>query len=119
MHSRLLLAIPEQKRQQKIFDNFTASLTEKGELENEWTRMILDWEKDPTKTNPYLSVVAREYNFLTTCHFLLRFPDASQDEVKKKLLEEEKQAVTAGTPQLHETGPTAFISMGLIIEESQ
>jgi len=39
--------------------------------------------------------------------------------VKKKLLEEEKQAVTAGAPQLHEMGPTAFILMGLIIEESQ
>ena len=45
--------------------------------------------------------------------------DASQNEVKKKLLEEEKSAITAGMPQLHETGPTTFISMGLIIEESQ
>ena len=45
------------------------------------------------KTNPYLSVVAREYNILPTRNFLLWFPDASQDEVKKTLLEEEKQAV--------------------------
>ena len=50
---------------------------------------------------------------------LTGWQDASQDEVKKKLLEEEKNAITAGMPQLHETGPTAFISMGLIIEESQ
>lgn len=60
LHSRLLLAIPEQKRQQKIFDDFNASLTEKGELEKEWTQAILDWERDPSKKNPYLSVVARE-----------------------------------------------------------
>ena len=74
MHSRLLLAIPEQKRQQKIFEDFTASLTEKGELENKWTQMILDWEKDPTKTNPYLSVVAREFNIFLTMRFLTPAP---------------------------------------------
>ena len=47
------------------------------------------------------------------------FLDASQDEVKKQLLEEEKRTVTAGVPQLHDTGATGFISMGLVIEESQ
>ncbi|EDR07938.1 uncharacterized protein LACBIDRAFT_327111 [Laccaria bicolor S238N-H82] len=103
LHSRLLLTIPEQKRQNTIFDDFNVSLMEKGGLEKEWTKMILDWEKDPSKKNPYLSVVAH----------------ASQNEVKKQLLEEEKSVITAGMPQLHETGPTAFISMRLIIEESQ
>jgi hypothetical protein len=47
------------------------------------------------------------------------FSDASQDEVKKQLLEEEKRAVSTGVPQLHDTGPTGFISMGLVVEESQ
>ena len=47
------------------------------------------------------------------------FLDASQNEVKKQLLEDEKCAVTAGVPQLHDTGPTGFISMGLVVEESQ
>ncbi|EDR03963.1 uncharacterized protein LACBIDRAFT_330859 [Laccaria bicolor S238N-H82] len=103
LHTRLLLAIPEQKRQQSIFEDFSASLAEKGGLEKEWTQMILDWEKDPKKKNPYLSVVSH----------------ASQDEVKKQLLEEEKKQAAAGMPQLHDTGPTSFLSMGLIIEESQ
>ncbi|EDQ98095.1 uncharacterized protein LACBIDRAFT_336275 [Laccaria bicolor S238N-H82] len=102
LHSRLTLAIPEQKRQQAIFDDFCSSLKENG-LEDKWLKMVLEWEKDPKKPNPYISVVTH----------------ASQTEVKKQLLEEEKRAVTAGVPQLHDTGPTGFISMGLVVEESQ
>ena len=47
------------------------------------------------------------------------FLDASQNKVKKQLLEDEKHMVTAGMPQLHNTGPTGFISMGVVVEESQ
>ena len=119
LHTRLLLTIPEQKRQQSIFEDFSASLAEKGGLEKEWTQMILDWEKDPSKKNPYLSVVSRESRHVSVSPPPNFFSDASQDEVKKRLLEEEKKQAVAGMPQLHDTGPTSFLSMGLIIEESQ
>ena len=59
--------------------------------------------------------------FLRQCHnvcFIL-YLDASQDEVKKQLLQEEIAAVKAGIPQLHVTGPTAFVSLGLLVEENQ
>ena len=45
--------------------------------------------------------------------------DASQNDVKNQLLEEEKKDLTAGVPHIHSTGPMAFISMGLLIEETQ
>ena len=39
-------------------------------MEKEWTQTILEWEKDSTKTNPYLSVVARKYNTILIYHLL-------------------------------------------------
>ena len=45
--------------------------------------------------------------------------DALQNDVKNQLLEEEKKDLAAGVPHIHSTGPTAFISMGLLIEETQ
>ena len=75
LHTRLLLAIPEQKRQQAIFEDFSASLAEKGELEKDWMQMILDWEKDPSQKNPYISVVSRKSTRISvspSLNFLLR-----------------------------------------------
>ena len=109
----------EQKRQKQIFDDFTASLT--SEVEKLWTNRILEWEKDPEKPNPYVAIVSREcVSFIDVITFPQRSSsDASQDEVKKRLLQEEIAAVKAGIPQLHVTGPTAFISLGLLVEENQ
>ena len=66
LHCRLTLAIPEQKRQQVIFDDFSSSLKENG-LEQKWLKMVLEWEKDPKKPNPYISEVTRTF----CCYFLL------------------------------------------------
>ena len=60
MHCRLTLAIPEQKRQQVIFDDFSSLLNENG-LEDKWLKMVLEWEKDPKKQNPYISEVTRSF----------------------------------------------------------
>ncbi|EDR00876.1 uncharacterized protein LACBIDRAFT_333719 [Laccaria bicolor S238N-H82] len=65
--------------------------------------MVLDWEEDPSKPNPYVSLITH----------------ASQNDIKNQLLEEEKKELAAGVPHVHSTGPTAFISMGLLIEENQ
>lgn len=53
----------EEKRQKKIFDDFTASLT--PEVEKLWTTKILEWEKDSAKPNPYVAIVTR------TCLFFV------------------------------------------------
>jgi hypothetical protein len=65
LHSRLLLAVKEQKRQEQIFNEFTDSLREGGKINIEqWTAMILAWEQDPSKTNPYVSLVTRKFLYL-------------------------------------------------------
>ena len=60
LHSLLVLATSEQKWQQKILDEFTESLRAQPGLEKEWTDMVLAWEKDPTRKNPYVSLVSRK-----------------------------------------------------------
>ncbi|EDR12898.1 uncharacterized protein LACBIDRAFT_323718 [Laccaria bicolor S238N-H82] len=101
LHSRLVLATAEEKRQQKIFEDFSASLT--PEVEKQWTDIILRWENDPKQKNPYVSIITH----------------ASQDEVKKQLLKEEAIALKVGVPQLHDTSQTGFITLGLLVEENQ
>ena len=59
LHSQLVLATAEQKRQQEIFDNFTQSLREQPGLGKEWTDMVLAWERDLTQRNPYISLISR------------------------------------------------------------
>jgi len=60
LHSWLVLATSEWKRQQKLFDEFTQSLRVQPGLEKDWTDMVLAWEKDPTQKNPYVSLVSRK-----------------------------------------------------------
>ena len=65
LHSRLLLAVKEQKRQEQIFNEFTDSLREDGKVDIEqWTVMIVAWEQDPSETNPYVSLVTRKFSYL-------------------------------------------------------
>ena len=115
----MVLATAEVKRQQKIFEDFSASLT--PEVEKRWTDIILQWENDPTQKNPYVSIVTRTYPFiyLLVTTFTLFTLDASQDEVKSQLLKEEAIALKAGVPQLHVTSRTGFIMLGLLVEENQ
>ena len=45
--------------------------------------------------------------------------DDSQDKVKHALLEEEADDLKNGILQIHDTSPTAFMTMALLIEETQ
>ena len=72
LHSRLLLAVKEQKRQEQIFNEFTDSLREGGKVNIEqWTATIVAWEQDSTKTNPYVSLVTRKFSCLIqSCRYI-------------------------------------------------
>lgn len=43
----------------------------------------------------------------------------SEDEIKQQLAEEELEGLTRGGSFVHETGPSAFLDMGLVLEETQ
>lgn len=47
------------------------------------------------------------------------FKGISQDQVRRELADAEEDAVARGTAQVHGTGPSAFVSLGLLLEESQ
>ena len=75
LHSRLLLAVKEQKQQDQIFNEFTDSLREGGKVDIEqWTAMVLDWEQDPSKTNPYVSLITRKFSHLIRAYKYIYVP---------------------------------------------
>lgn len=45
--------------------------------------------------------------------------DVTEDQIKEQLAEEELEMLTQGGAVTHETGPSAFLDMGLVLEETQ
>ena len=71
----MLLAIKEQKRQDQIFNEFTESLCEGGKVDIEqWTVMVPDWEEDPSKTNPYVSLITHTFSQLIQAYKYIYVP---------------------------------------------
>ena len=100
LHSRLVLAMAEQKRQKKIFDDFTASLT--PEVEKLWTTKILEWEKDPKKPNPYMAIVTR-----TCLSFLCAITSASFVILRRVSGRSEEAAPSRGSCRGESGNPSA------------
>ncbi|KAJ7198761.1 hypothetical protein GGX14DRAFT_573205 [Mycena pura] len=69
----------------------------------EWRRMVLDFEADNHKPNPYASTDKA----LTEADVLLR------------LEQEEAERVQAGVPGIHDVSPSSFIAAGLEVEDQQ
>ncbi|KAH7904785.1 hypothetical protein BJ138DRAFT_1138456 [Hygrophoropsis aurantiaca] len=101
LRNKLMVAIVERDRQQAALDEFNRAIEPR--YQSEWTSMIVAWELDKTKSNPYTSVTK---NF-------------TEAQVRAKLTEDEKEAVSRGRVHPHETTPSAFIALALVLEESQ
>ncbi|KAF9489536.1 hypothetical protein BDN71DRAFT_1512056 [Pleurotus eryngii] len=101
LHRRLWVAIAESSRQTILFQEFTSSIEvrDKGIIEG-WTRMVMDWEIDKTKPNPY--EVAKRHSA------------KSQKDVRLELIEEERKV-----PLAHKTTPTTFLTTSMDIEDAQ
>lgn len=69
LHNRLVVAIPEAKRQAALHTEFTESID--PEQITAWTTAIKEWEIDNSKPCPYVSQVAREYHFGDIERFLI------------------------------------------------
>ncbi|KDR65106.1 hypothetical protein GALMADRAFT_82273, partial [Galerina marginata CBS 339.88] len=77
-----------------------------GDLVAKWEKMCVEWEGEgfkKTKKNPYQTDGL----------------ELTEAQVKKDLAEEESHRLAAGGVALHATGPSAFIVMGLDIEDTQ
>ncbi|KAG9225760.1 hypothetical protein CCMSSC00406_0007770 [Pleurotus cornucopiae] len=96
------LAVIESKRHEALFNELSASIDVPGLLKK-WESAVIDWEGDKTRPNPYISVTSYE----------------TEQDVRLQLLSKEAKAATSGSAVLHEKSATAFLSMGLGLEETQ
>ncbi|KDR83151.1 hypothetical protein GALMADRAFT_134646 [Galerina marginata CBS 339.88] len=77
-----------------------------SDLVAKWDKMCVEWESEgfkKTKKNPYQTDGL----------------ELTEAQAKKELAEEEGRRLAAGGVALHATGPSAFLVMGLDIEDTQ
>ncbi|KDR72076.1 hypothetical protein GALMADRAFT_74300 [Galerina marginata CBS 339.88] len=77
-----------------------------SDLVAKWEKLCVEWESEgfkKTKKNPYQTDGL----------------ELTEAQVKKELAEEEGRRLAAGGVALHATGPSAFLVMGLDIEDTQ
>ncbi|KAK7028210.1 hypothetical protein VNI00_014900 [Paramarasmius palmivorus] len=69
----------------------------------EWTKMVDNWENGVSEENPYI------------------LPDigSTKEEVRLRFAEEEAEQAHLGVLALHEVSPSAFMQLGLELEEAQ
>ncbi len=78
------------------------------------------WEKDDTCPNLYYHVVKHTCLILMFCIFDSDlFADMSEVAVKAKLKDEDQKSLEQGQLCLHKTLPSSFISMRLMVKETQ
>ncbi|KAG2097507.1 uncharacterized protein F5147DRAFT_777955 [Suillus discolor] len=65
--------------------------------------MVEDWERDKSLLNPYINVKN----------------DLIEAQVRTQLIDDEKSAAASGNAHPHETTPSRFIILALMLEESQ
>ncbi|KAJ7070422.1 hypothetical protein B0H15DRAFT_807086 [Mycena belliarum] len=90
LKKRLLTAIPERNFQQEVFQTFT-----ENQLDNvsAWKAMVVAFEADPTKPNPYRS--------------------------QNRFVKEEAAEQDRGILPIHNISPSMFVLAGLDLEEQQ
>ena len=118
LRKRLLLAVPERDRHQKAHDDFNRTLPNPSYQER-WTAMVVAWEKDKTKPNPYFTEKTGMSPFdrgLLSAKMKLVPTEA---EVRFRLQEDERRAIADGNVKIHETSATSLLAAGLALEESQ
>ncbi|KAF8162353.1 hypothetical protein BJ912DRAFT_864825 [Pholiota molesta] len=101
---RYKAAVRERNLQVEGFRGLTESLDK--DLVTSWEKICTEWDEDKfpkTKKNPYQLDTA----------------DVSEVQVRKDLAEEEAKFLESGGTFLHATTASAFIYMGLDLEETQ
>ncbi|KAF7305332.1 CxC2 domain-containing protein [Mycena chlorophos] len=101
LRRRLDTAEVELQKQQEAFELFSE---EQADSVDEWKQLVLEFEADGTKKNPYESTMK----------------GLTEAQVRLRLEEEEEEAATEQTrPPIHDIGPVAFVITGLEVEEEQ
>lgn len=117
-------AVADRNMQREAHRGFTASLP--PDLVGGWGMMCTRWDADgfpKTVPNPFYTTDTSEFYHLMDV-YLYQLNDTlsgiSEDDVLKQLSTEETATRrAAGTAALHSTSPSAFLILGLELEESQ
>ncbi|SJL12099.1 uncharacterized protein ARMOST_15520 [Armillaria ostoyae] len=102
LHRRAAEADKEVLAHQKYHNDFTNALLN-PQLAIKWTALVSEWDKDKSKPTPYLS--AAEH--------------MTKADLKMKLKDEERATKESGEIPIHDISPTAFLGLGMLIEDSQ
>ncbi|KAJ7479906.1 hypothetical protein FB451DRAFT_1395466 [Mycena latifolia] len=100
LQRRLERAEREGQVQAEAFETFSQ---QQRDLVPEWRQLVLDFEKDSTKKNPYDVTIK----------------GLTEAQVRLQFAEEEAAEVAHGVPSLHDVSPSTFIVAGLDLEDEQ
>jgi hypothetical protein len=94
----------EAKKQTKLHaaEFVKMSLSQSTSIE-EWTKLVTDWESGLTDKNPY----SRPYIGMT------------EDDIRFQYAQQEAEQAQSGIQSLHDVSPSAFMYMGLDLEDEQ
>ncbi|KAJ7118596.1 hypothetical protein C8R43DRAFT_901412, partial [Mycena crocata] len=95
----------ELKEQTEAYDEFSSY---QAEHVPKWRELVLAYEKDSTKPSPYYVPIKGNW-----CAGL------TEAEVRLNFAKEEAAEVARGVPTLHNVSPSAFMVVGLDLEEEQ
>lgn len=106
-----------QKKHQKIFDEYHATFT--PQQTTKWSKLIDKWDKNhAVKPDPYENVETCDSLFYFLSTSLIFLLDVSLQEARLELAKEEAREVTS-TQSQPEISPSAFLHLGLELEEQQ
>ena len=123
LYDGLKHAIEMHQVHQQLFDEFTATFPVKTVAG--WEKMVMEWESDMTKSNPYEEPAIGKYlSRVIICVILFHFIDTfgvvtTSADVKLELVKEEEEDALCGCQVNHEISPTLCLTLGLDLEESQ
>lgn len=115
LHARFQKAVSMSARHTALHDEYSAEFTEENIAA--WKQMIVDWESDRTKPNPFEETDTRMSSVVydNDMSMLTSFGDSSMAEVRLELAREE----VTEPPRTQSSSPNEFLYKGLEIEELQ
>ncbi|KAF9501280.1 hypothetical protein BDN71DRAFT_1479795 [Pleurotus eryngii] len=100
LRRKYFLAVVESRRHRALHEEYSETIG--NDITSKWTQMVVEWEADKTKPNPYIS--ANNYQ--------------SEHIIKLRLVEEEQQEEQLSLTDRMET-MVGFLTSALVLEESQ
>ena len=117
LYFKLISTELENRQSKADFDHFMLS---QGDHAVEWEHMVMAWEADHSKPDPYVVAKSGKYIFFYSLNRTDRvFAGLTEADMKLLLAIQEEELVTLGVPPLHEKWNVCVIIAGLGLKELQ